>query len=566
MCIYTQFQYLCLHEKIKIQQACDKAVTDRHGNLTCPDDTNEFQRTFGHRTYGVGICDNINCAWNLSILPLGDFGDDKKFGNTSSFEDDTEINDSPEAREERVACWFRLLDTDQQLEHLQTQYPIPENERSIAGRDLFNYPYGPSVVPTLDTLRWQELNPLYLTPAMLQWCVLHRVLPASIVDDRKSTTICPLKPVFGPFKPKKSHKCPKKHGICKVCGENIGDPALKESVLSYRQNKSLMGLMKEATDEPDLRGTAFDPFIELKWDDEKGESHKVSIANDVPFYDAQHTVGSNSAFVSQMTQTLDNAALFNDQGNPFTDNSALTSMDFDIDMSMDLDASTPGGSLNIDTPASHDNQAWFNQEFTGTGDLSLLPQAGLQNDFSFDSGFSLGADAGTASANIGTQAELNLQSTGFPPQAFTYVQASGADTVMQPSSDYNTQFTTATPISASTNDAVNFSFEPTQHDMSTINLNPTLEAPHDFAATAGTGMTSAADSGGGNVDIGKLVDDLYIEWEITLNRPDGYSPETLQLAHQMLRNFLNGGVVRYSYDAAANALYETVVQHRLAGL
>jgi hypothetical protein len=226
MCIYSHFQYLCLHEKLKIIRACSKAFKDSQGVLTCPDTPNlqtndDIHRTFGHRTYGVGVCSSIHCAWSHGILPCGDYGNNKKFGKSTSFEDDTEIKDSPTVREERVGRWFRLLNADQQLDHFKTEYPLPEHELSAAGRALLHFPSGAGVIDSVDTLRWQELNPLYLTPAMLQRCVFYRLLPASVVDGRKSKTITPHKPVLGPFKPQEAHECPKKRGICKVCGETL---------------------------------------------------------------------------------------------------------------------------------------------------------------------------------------------------------------------------------------------------------------------------------------------------------------------------------------------------------
>lgn len=546
MCIYTQFQYLCLHGKTKIQTPCDNVVTDSHGTLTCLNDTHDNQRTFGHRTYGVGICSNIHCAWNLSVLPLGDYGDNKKFGNSSSFEDDTEIDDSLEAREERVARWYRLLSTDQQLDHLQTEYPVPINELSIAGRDLQNFPYGAAVVPTLDTIRWQELNPLYLTPAMLQWLIFNRVLPASIVDDHKSMKISPLKPTLGPFKPMKPHKCPKKYGICKVCGENIGNPKKKEKVLSYRQNTAMAGLMTDALKQADPIGTVLDPFVGLKWDDKKGEYRKFPLANDLQLYDPSQTVASNLALGLPTTQTVDASAVFSGQGELLTDSNALASMELDA----------INASLGIDPNASYAAQNWYNLEFNS--DPSTLPQVEFPADFSFEPQTSFGANL-DASINTGTQAELNLGLSGRHPDAFMPMQASDAGAVMNLQSGHDTQVANDTRMLDPASDEVIFRDNTADFSFA----DPAVPAPQTFESTGDLMMMGNASGD----DFG--FEDFFNkhpEWQVTDQPNGGYSAHTLNLVRQMVHTTMNGGVSRLSYDPEANALYEQVIQRKIAGL
>lgn len=230
MCIYTIFQYLCLCQKIKIALACNKVALDDDGSLVCPDDLypmilDGIQRIYGEHTYGVGICSSIHCARNHSILPRGYFGEGKLFNGSLSFEDDTPIDDTCEDRDDRVDAWYRMLATDQQLEHIGKEYPTPLHERSLAGHFLLNFPVGPVLEP-MDSIQWHELNPLYLSPAMLQWCVYSRFLPASLVGGVKSGALSPCKPLIGPFKIDRHHVCRKKRGVCKVCGENKGDVAL----------------------------------------------------------------------------------------------------------------------------------------------------------------------------------------------------------------------------------------------------------------------------------------------------------------------------------------------------
>lgn len=350
MCIYSDFQYLCLHHKLKIIKPCSKAFTDAHGVLTCPDapsdalgdapstqSTDKKTRTFGHRTYGLGVCDSIHCAWNYGILPFGEYGNNTKFGNSTSFEDDTEIQDSPAVREERVDRWFRLLSADQQLDHFSTEYPIPEHELSDGGRDLRDFPYGAASIATLDTLRWQELNPLHLSPPMLQWCVFNFVLPASIVDDRKSKTITPRMPLWGPFKVPDTHSCSIKRGICKVCGTNIGDSRKKEKVLSYRQHVAHAKLLLETCTDEGWQGTAWDPNVELKWDDEKGEYHTIPTYSAVNIPDAPYPASSNPAFVPSATQAVDTAGVFGGQDGYVADSSTDASADYGLTTGWDWD-------------------------------------------------------------------------------------------------------------------------------------------------------------------------------------------------------------------------------------
>jgi hypothetical protein len=45
-----------------------------------------------------------------------------------------------------------------------------------------------------------------------------------------------------------------------------------------------------------------------------------------------------------------------------------------------------------------------------------------------------------------------------------------------------------------------------------------------------------------------------------------FSPETLNLVYQMLRQDSNGGVAGPSYDPAANELFQQVLQYKRTGL
>jgi hypothetical protein len=415
MCIYSLFQYLCLHHKLKIIKPCSKAFTDAHGVLTCPDAPNAQANdgttpTFGHRTYGLGICDNIHCAWNHSILPIGEYGDIKQ-----SFEDDTEIEDSPDAREDRVGRWFSLLSADQQLDHFSTEYPIPEHELSQAGLVIRHFPCGPAEITWLETLRWQELNPLYLTPPMLQWCVANLVLPASVVDGRKSATITPRKPVFGPFKVKVTHRCPKARGICKVCGRNNGDQKLKESTLAYRQNTAMVTLLIKTCVE---EGTAWDPNVELKWDDKKGEWRTMPTSSPVNIPDAPYPASSNPAFVPSMTQAVDTAAVFGGQHSYLADSNTNANGAFGLTGGGDWDGFVQDAALDNQSSAAFGDNSWHDPGFFDTDDLSTIAASGLDMDidFSVDTGASFNAglqDATLDGQPSATFGDNSWQDPGF---------------------------------------------------------------------------------------------------------------------------------------------------------
>ena len=417
MCIYTHFRYLCLHEKLKIAHPCRKAALDPHGILTCPEDTNPqvndgVQRTYADRTYGVGVCSSIHCAWDHSILPVGDYGDNKRFRNNKSFENDTEIVDTPEAREGRVDRWYRLLDADQQLDHYQTQYPLPRHERSAPGNALLNFPHGAAVVTALDTLKWQELNPVCLTPAMLQWCVFSRLLPASVVDGRNSDIISPHKPIAGPFKPTFNHTCPKKRGICKVCGENIGHPALKQDQLSYRQHVALPDLMIEDLAKENPMGTVLDPSVDLKWDEENSQYFKVPGGEDPQMLEAMYPANGSPELETSTTQVAHAATALDGKAMPLDNKGAGISTAFDFDAGMDWEweffpvgADTNASGQDGPAATSLSGPYWPDSAFPGIDDLPLASQSELAlKTFAFDNDSTLGTDFGASeSMPTGTQ-------------------------------------------------------------------------------------------------------------------------------------------------------------------
>jgi hypothetical protein len=570
MCIFTRFRYLCLHEKFKIAHACDKAALDRNGVLTCPDDPNPQiddgkNHMCGARTHGIGVCASIHCAWHLSILPLGDYGDDKVSGQSTIFEDDTEIDDSPEAREDRVSRWYHLLDADQQLDHYQTEYPLPYDQRSSAGRALLEFPYGAAVTP-LDSLQWKELNPKLLSPSMLQWCVFHRVLPASVVDGRKSKTISPIQPTAGPFKLTGSHKCSKKHGICKKCGANIGDRTLREKTMAYRQNAAFTALENEDSAKGDLKGSVWDPSVDLKWDDEKGVYVKVQTTNqdhDFPTQDEPYAASSSGlvfapstpqavdtsdGFYCQDTSPLDEDVIFSgvELGFPdgmdwqdFTEAPTTTSLVTLIE-AIAGEMYCPG----LDFPHGPD----------GVPSSSLQQQQSderLREPFHFDPSISFTEDP-TATAE-----HIDFSFLGSGAVFGDFEGDMSMDAVFDAEDhDYTNQDETASEF------ALDFPSPPgSQYTAATDPYNA------NFISSQTPGpISSSATSTFPGASYEKQVEHFVAEQQIANATDYQPSAETLRVVVQMVRQAAVGGVSRPSYDDEANEIFEMMMQHAIAGL
>jgi hypothetical protein len=416
----------------------------------------------------LGVCDNIHCAWNYGVLPFGEYGNNTKFGNSTSFEDDTEIQDSPAVREERVGRWFRLLSADEQLDHFSTEYPIPEHELSDTGRDIRDFPYGAASVATLDTLRWQELNPLYLNPLMLQWCVFNFVLPASVVDDRKSKTITPRMPLWGPFKVQDTHRCTIKRGICKICGMNIGDSRKKEKVLSYRQHVAYAKLLIDTCTDEGWQGTAWDPNVELKWDDKKCEYRTIPTNSAVNTPDAPFPASSNPALVPSTTQAVDTAAVLGGQDEYLADSSTAASADYGLTTGWDWDEFVMDATPDDQPSATSGDNSGQNPGFFDNDNLTMMPQFGLDmnNDFSLDTGASFDAGLDTTSINgTGNQIELPSRPTGAQFNTFTHAQPSEFNNTTFQYSSNQTQLLNHFPASQQTDQPFSFSIDQNEHHM-----------------------------------------------------------------------------------------------------
>lgn len=133
---------------------------------------------------------------------------------------------SDEARVEREDRWYRqMLSTDQQLQIMDTIYPLNSNDISPYTKYVLRDDEHTSqqdqqrgLESNPDHLDWRELNPRYLNEYGLWICTSH-LLPASVTDTHyhKHQTSSPFQPSFGPFKVG-THSCKVKTSVCKVCG------------------------------------------------------------------------------------------------------------------------------------------------------------------------------------------------------------------------------------------------------------------------------------------------------------------------------------------------------------
>lgn len=128
MCKFTTFSFLCGGTKLKITSPCESAFTNYQGIQYCRKDPQAHVndgvfRECNALTYGPGICSNVNCREYHGMLP---HELSSKNDASDLIEDDSEFDMSLDASAERETRWFRyLLSTDQQLECLNTVFPVP---------------------------------------------------------------------------------------------------------------------------------------------------------------------------------------------------------------------------------------------------------------------------------------------------------------------------------------------------------------------------------------------------------------------------------------------------------
>jgi hypothetical protein len=215
----------------------------------------------------------------------------------------------------------------------------------------------------------------------------------------------------------------------------------------------------------------------------------------------------------------------------------------DTGMATDLAGGMDWESVFQDDPLGNYSMTSHSAPFTSTNatGLPMMPQAGLDlNNFPSNADFSFGADLGTAaSMDTGTQAGFDF---GLPETDF--------DTF-----DFNSEpigfamSTTADPL----------------HGALSANIDAAEQAQHVVSSDSIDDPMSGCDVGVDDLSLQNLVQDFFVDREMP-GGEERYSPETLNLVYQMLRQDSNGGVAGPSYDLAANALFQQVLQYKRAGL
>ena len=232
MCIFQDFHFLCGCDKLKISRECHRTSINVQGGVFCQDDPyphidDSVERPLDPTAYGPGVCSNIHCRWRFGLLPFGVYGDDSK---KSLYENDASFDISEAACAEREDRWYRMLNTDQQLECLSMSFPLPTESMSTYAQAWFKADtmQGVSIVLSEvdvfkpEQLRWYELNPRYMTATQLHHATGF-VLPAEVTlpGNVKGSGSTPLKPYAGPFKVG-THVCKPLPGVCRKCGANSG--------------------------------------------------------------------------------------------------------------------------------------------------------------------------------------------------------------------------------------------------------------------------------------------------------------------------------------------------------
>jgi hypothetical protein len=348
---------------------------------------------------------------------------------------------------------------------------------------------------------------------------------------------------------------------------DIGDRKLKEKTLSYRQNMALTALLQETCVQDDPKGTVWDPTVELEWDDDKVKYRKIQ--TNFPVYDAPYPVSSNPAFVPSVTQAVDTAAVFGGQDVPLADGGIFASTDFGLTAGMDWDSFVMDATLDKEFSAILDAHSQPTSDFLGTASLPRMPRYDLDmsNNFSFNTSPSFGAGLdNTLDTDAGNNTGLNFRLPGSQLDTFTNPQPSGFDTTTYQSPYSQSQLTNRFPTSQHTSKPSNPFTNQLEHNALFSNPDQMFQLPNVVSDSIDDPMITC-DSGEDQSSFARPIGDFVIEQGATADQArDGFSPETLELTREMLRQASNGGVARPSDDPAANALFEQVLQFKRAGL
>ncbi|KAK3624639.1 hypothetical protein LTR56_020889 [Elasticomyces elasticus] len=226
MCLYQTLWYLCHCSEISVLVPCSQAATN-DGKTVCPADPRPHGEDGKYRVgvknlYTPCVCESIVCQWEHGILAHGDYGVDKAFKAA------TPLADDEDSRTEREQAWFRTLTADQQLQCMNTIFPL-----SIEGASDYAKAWLRSDGEGLEErqrlreravvqqLSWQELNPRYLSPRALQICTGYTLSASVTARGHKGQAVTPHLPLVGPFACG-DHKCHPALNVCKVCGRNHG--------------------------------------------------------------------------------------------------------------------------------------------------------------------------------------------------------------------------------------------------------------------------------------------------------------------------------------------------------
>jgi hypothetical protein len=346
---------------------------------------------------------------------------------------------------------------------------------------------------------------------------------------------------------------------------------LREKTLAYRQAAALNALADGDSAKQDLKGTVWDPSVDLKWDDERGVYVKVLTnqdhdfqTNDVPY----PASSSNPAFApSTADRLVDNFEVFHEQDTaPIVNDELASTMELGFPDGMDwqdfTEAST-SSPLITSAEAVAGGQYWPDSNYS-TGTAAHLfsspqqPDERLRAPLSFDPSTSSTQDFSASAEHIDFAAHLG-------PDAGVFNNSSSGDIFMDTDMDYNNQDETAPEYALSTPPTIpqttnkNTTTVPQQRSSSSYDPNLiSPQAPGPISSIVTTMFPT--------LSCEKQVENFILEQQIA-NETDYQPPaETVRVVVQMVRQAEMGGVARPSYDAEANQIFEMMMQHAIAGL
>ncbi|KAK3649648.1 hypothetical protein LTR56_006831 [Elasticomyces elasticus] len=305
MCKFQELHYACgTCSVISVLHPCEKSYTDAQGKVSCSDDPRPHGEDGKYRVgvkniFSPATCSGVVCQWEHGILAHGDYGVDKAFKAATPFTDDEE------SRTEREQAWFRMLTTEQQLECMNTIFPLSIDGASDYARAWLRSD-GESIeerqrlreCSVVQSLDWRETNPRYLSPRALQKCTGY-LLPAIVTaPGHEGQAITPHLPIVGPFACD-NHKCKPFLANYRICGRFNG---LRGSSAGYdaaapRKYRSI-----------DAAVHHFDQQIEednREWEEMLEQAEEGSKVYGADRAERQVVEGAESAFVETSGDAMD---------------------------------------------------------------------------------------------------------------------------------------------------------------------------------------------------------------------------------------------------------------------